>query len=338
MREKACKVMALCDTEEEYAQLMTEFMRKQKNLPWELHTYTNVDTLLGTEQSGLAMLVVAESAFRQELRGLAPGCLVVLGESGVMRWEDISYVDKYQEAEEVFRQLLGVYMEIADIQLPFLRTNRKTVFIGNYSPVHRCMQTSFAITMSLMLAKKHSTLYLNFEHYAGISELLPDMQTLDLADLLYFLNAQKDKFRLRLQTILKHKGALAYVPPVKSGQNLITVTPQEWLGLLERIEELEEYEYVVLDLGESMQGLFEILRMCRHVYTLTREDRIARGKLLQYEQVLALYEYGDVLGKTKRLSLSHIQKLPEELEQLTKGDLADLVKGLLGDLEEGGES
>ena len=82
MREKACKVMALCDTEEEYAQLMTEFMRKQKNLPWELHTYTNVDTLLGTEQSGLAMLVVAESAFRQELRGLAPGCLVVLGESG----------------------------------------------------------------------------------------------------------------------------------------------------------------------------------------------------------------------------------------------------------------
>jgi hypothetical protein len=338
LREKACKVMALCDTEEEYAQLMTEFMRKQKNLPWELHTYTNVDTLLGTEQSGLAMLVVAESAFRQELRGLAPGCLVVLGESGVMRWEDISYVDKYQEAEEVFRQLLGVYMEIADIQLPFLRTNRKTVFIGNYSPVHRCMQTSFAITMSLMLAKKHSTLYLNFEHYAGISELLPDMQTLDLADLLYFLNAQKDKFRLRLQTILKHKGALAYVPPVKSGQNLITVTPQEWLGLLERIEELEEYEYVVLDLGESMQGLFEILRMCRHVYTLTREDRIARGKLLQYEQVLALYEYGDVLGKTKRLSLSHIQKLPEELEQLTKGDLADLVKGLLGDLEEGGES
>ena len=338
MREGECKVMALCDAEEEYAQLMTEFMKKQKNLPWELHTYTNADTLLGVEREGIDMLVVAESAFCQELRELSPRCMVVLGESGVMRWEDISYVDKYQEAEEVLKQLLGVYMETADVQLPFLRTNRKTVFIGNYSPVHRCMQTSFAITMSLMLAKKHSTLYLNFEHYAGISELLPDMQTLDLADLLYFLNAQKDKFRLRLQTILKHKGALAYVPPMKSGQNLITVTPKEWLGLLERIEELEEYEYVVLDLTESMQGLFEILRMCRHVYTLTREDRIARGKLLQYEQVLALYEYGDVLGKTKRLALPHIQKLPEELEQLTKGDLADLVKGLLGDLEEGGES
>ena len=64
---------------------------------------------------------------------------------------------------------------------------------------------------------------------------------------------------------------------------------------------------------------------------------LARGKLLQYEQVLALYEYGDVLGKTKRLSLSHIQKLPGELEQLTKGELADLVKGLVKSLEEGGD-
>lgn len=337
MKKSSGKVMALCDSEEEYAQLMTEFMKKRKNLPWELHTYTNVDKLLEAEEKELDMLVAAESVYCPKLRELSPKCLIVLGESGVMKWEDIFYVDKYQEAEEVFKQLLGAYMDIADVQFPFLRTNRKTIFIGNYSPVHRCMQTSFAITMSLMLARRHPTLYLNFEHYAGISELLPDMQTLDLADLLYFLNAQKDKFRLRLQTILRHKGALDYVPPMRSGQNLTTVTAEEWLGLLERIEELEEYEYVVMDLSESMQGLFEILRMCRQVYTLTREDRAARAKLLQYEQVLALYEYGDVLGKTKRLSLSHIQKLPEDLEQLTKGDLADLVKGLVAGLEEGGE-
>ena len=50
MKEKNSKVMVLCDTEEEYAQLMTEFMKKQRNLPWELHTYTNVDTLLGVEE------------------------------------------------------------------------------------------------------------------------------------------------------------------------------------------------------------------------------------------------------------------------------------------------
>lgn len=336
MKTKICKIMVLCDKEEDYAQRMTDFLQKHKNLPWELHTYTDMEELFRREGEGVEMLVTAESAYCAEMQEFGAQRVVVLNESGVMKWENVSYVDKYQEAEEVLKQLLGIYLEDAKTPLPLLHTCCKTVFIGNYSPVRRCMQTSFALTMSLMLAREHSTLYLNFEHYAGISELLPDMQTMDLADLLYFLNAEKDKFRLRLQTMLKHRGELAFVPPMKSGQNLLMVTSEEWLGLLQKIEELGEYEYVVLDLSESMQGLFEILRLCRKVYTLTREDKIAKAKLLQYEHVLALHEYGDVLGKTEKLSLSHIQKLPEELELLTKGELADMVRGLLKKIEEGG--
>jgi len=339
LKEVLDKVMVLCDLEEDYAQLMTEFLRKQKNLPWKLRTYTNVRDLLREEQKTVEMMVVAERAFCEEMRVLCPQCLVILSESGMMKWENLFYVDKYQEAEEVLKYLLGVYVEQEEMQpsefsrLPGLRKNGRTVFIGNYSPVRRCMQTSFAITMSQLLAQEHPTLYLNFEHYAGISELLPDMQTLDIADLLYFLNAEKDKFRLRMQTMLRHRGGLDYIPPMKAGQNLLTVTAAEWLGLLQKLEEMGEYEYVVLDLSESMQGLFEILRLCTRVYTLTREDRIAKTKLLQYEQVLSLYEYKDVLDKTKRLCLSHIRRLPGELEQLTKGDLADLVRGILKDLE-----
>lgn len=324
------KVMVLCDTEEEYAQLLTEFLKRHKDLPWELHTYTSVDELLLREQhQPVSMLVVAESTYTEEIKKLQPDRLVVLNESGVMHWKELHYVDKYQQAEEVLKYLLSVYMEIADVQFPRLRKNSKAVFIGNYSPVRRSMQTSFALTMSQLLAQEHRTLYLNFEHYAGIAELLPDIQTFDLADLLYFLNAEKDKFYLRMQSMLHHRGKLDYIPPMKSGQNLLTVTAAEWQGLLQKIEDTGEYEYVILDLSESMQGLFDILRLCRHIFTMTGEDRISRGKLLQYEQILSLYEYEDVLDKTRRLNLSHIRRLPEELEQYTKGDLADMVKELL---------
>ena len=333
MKEQDRKVMALCDTEEEYARLMTEFLKRYKDLPWELHTYTSVEELLLREQhQSLSMLVVAESAYTEEIKKLQPGRLVVLNESGVLHWKELQYVDKYQQAEEVLKYLLSVYMEIADVQFPRLRKNSKAVFIGNYSPVRRSMQTSFALTMSQLLAQEHRALYLNFEHYAGITELLPDVQTFDLADLLYFLNAEKDKFYLRMQSMLHHKGKLDYIPPMKSGQNLLTVTSAEWQGLLQKIEDTGEYEYVILDLTESMQGLFDILKLCKHIFTMTCEDRISRSKLLQYEQILSLYEYEDVLGKTKHLNLSHIRRLPEELEQYTKGDLADMVKELLKDL------
>lgn len=328
------RILVLCDTEEEYAQLMTDFLQKQKNLPWELRTYTDVQELLRTGLEKESLLVVAESAYTEDFLQLSPARLVVLNESGLMRWDNISYVDKYQKAENVLRFLLETYMEIADNPLPRLQRGCKTVFIGNYSPVHRSMQSSMALTLGQLLAKEHSTLYLNFEHYAGFAELVPDMQTLDLADLLYFLSTDKEKFRLRLQTMLKHIGQLDYIPPMKSGQNLLTITAAEWLGLFQKIEELGQYEYVILDLTESMQGLFQILRLCRKVFTVTREDRIAQSKLLQYEQLLSLCEYEDVLENTRRLSLSHIHRLPEELEQLTKGDLAEMVRELMKEILE----
>lgn len=330
--KEAGKVVALCDPEEEYAQLMTEFLNKHKGLPWEIHTYTNVEDLLREEEELLQMLVVAESAYCQELRTLSPGHTVVLSESGIMKWQDVSYVDKYQEAEEVLKYLLGLYMETANIGFPGLRRNCRTVFIGSFTPVRRCLQTSFSVTLSQMLAAKHPTLYLNFEYCAGIGELLPDMQTQDMADLLYFLNAERDKFRLRLRTMLRHMGGLDYIPPMKSGQNLLTVTAGEWMGLLQKLEELGEYEYIVLDLSESMQGLFEILRFCSKIFTITKEDRAAQSKLLQYEQVLKLCEYTDVIDKTRRLNLAHIRRLPEEMEQLTRSDLAEPVRELLREM------
>lgn len=335
MSDMSMGVLALCDMEEEYAQLMAEFLRKHRDIPWQLHVYTSVEELLKKEEkSTVDLLVAAESTYSEEMNVLQPGRTVVLNESGVIRWKDLYNVSKYQPAEEVLKELLEIYMSIAKEQLPRFQKGSNTRFIGIYSPIRRCLQTSFALTLSQMLAREHEVLYLNFEHYAGITELLPDMQTRDMADLLYFLTAQGEQFRLRMQTVLRKSGQLDYIPPMKAGQNLLTVTASEWLKLLQKLEELAEYEYVILDLSENMQGLFEILHRCVKVFTLTKEDKIARSKLAQYEQLLALCQYEDILQKTDKLQIPHIKRLPEAAEQYTRGELADYVKGIMRELEE----
>lgn len=326
-------VMVLCDGEEEYARLMTDYLKRHRELPWEIHTYTAVNILLGEEwESHIVLLVVAESAYTEELKRLQPQEIVILNESGVMRWEGMRHINKYQQADSVLRELLDIYAELVTVALPGPVVKGKSCFIGMYSPVRRCMQTSFALTMSRMLSEEGRTLYLNFEHYAGSAELLPGAGMRDLADLLYFLNAEKDKFRIRMQAMVRQMGKLDYVPPMKSGQNLLTVTSGEWMQLLQKIAETGEYDYVILDLTESMQGLFDILRMCTRVFTLTGKDGIAQSKLLQYEQILALYEYEDVWNKTKKCQLPKMRNLPASLEQYTKGDLAEYVRKQIKEL------
>ena len=331
---KSENLLLLCDTEEEYAELFGEYLRTQRELPWAVRIYTNVSELLQKEKkSGAAMLVVSEAAYCEEMKALQAEQIIILNESGLLRWDKLRNVNKYQQANRVVREILEIYMENEQIQLPRLKKELRTKFIGMYSPVKRCMQSSFALTMSQMLATDAPTLYLNFEHYVGITELLPDRQTRDLADLLYFLTAEEEKFRLRLRTIIQRRSSLEYIPPMKVGQNLLAVTENEWISLLQRIGELGEYEYVVLDLTESIQGLFEILRICTRVFTLTQSDRISQCKLLQYEELLNHCEYGDVLEKTKLCCPPVIKKLPETLEQYTRGELAEFVRKEIKELE-----
>ena len=45
-------VLVLYDREEEYARLFSEYLKRQKELPWQIHTYTRAEELLaGAELS-----------------------------------------------------------------------------------------------------------------------------------------------------------------------------------------------------------------------------------------------------------------------------------------------
>jgi hypothetical protein len=332
------KILALCDGEAYYAQHMSQYLKSHKEIPWEICTFTSQESLLGAlSEMEPEVLVVSENVCTEEILHIQPARTIVLNESGILRGSAVRNVDKFQRADLVYQELLSIYMEWGEneqisLLLPATVTQKDMVLIGLYSPVHRCLQTSFGLVLGQMLAGKHKTLYLNFEHYAGIGELLPNLRTRDLSDLLYFLSADKEKFLLWMEIIHKKIGNLDVIPPVKAGEQLIQVTKEEWMEFLTRIFELGQYQYIILDLSESVQGLMDILRLCKTVFTLTKEDHMSRSKLDQYEQVLSLYEYEDVLQKTRKCSLPVFRRLPDQMEQLTKGELADYVREIMEEL------
>lgn len=327
------KVLALCDPEEDYAGQLAAYLQSHKEFPWEVQVFTGLSELAGSANAQeIDLLVVAESVYGPQLPVEAPAT-VLLNESGLVRWSCLKNVDKYQPAENVLKELLGVYMEREDDFFPRLETGRQTRIVGMYSPVRRCLQTSFALTYGQILAEKYRTLYLNFEHYAGMPQLLPGEKGRDLSTLLYYMKSDREKFALRMKILVQKKGSLDYIAPAYMGQNLIYITAQEWQQFLWKIGESGEYDYVILDLSENMQGLLEILRKCCRVYMLIKEDPVARCKIDQYEQILSLYEYEDVKEKTRKYHLPLFHQLPDQIEQYTRGDLAEYVRKLIEEEE-----
>lgn len=317
-------VLVFCDPEEDYAQRMCDYMRKDKLFPWSVKVYTHTSQLLESVKERQAdMLVVSERIYQEELQKLCAGKTVILNETGTVRWEKVNNVDKYQEAGKVLQQL----MELGDVPSPGLGRETGAKLIGLYSPVRRCLQTSFGLCYGKLLARKGKTLYLSFEQYCGMEELRGN-SGMDITSLLYYLG-EEGQFVTKAKGAIRQSGDMDYVEAVVNGQNLLYISCGEWKALLRKLTTLLGYEYIILDLSESVQGLFEILRMCERVYTLAKDDPIAKRKIDQYEQLLSAVEYQDVREKMSIYRLPLFRNIPLSMEQATKGDLADYVRQLV---------
>lgn len=324
------KILALCDSEKDYLESLAEYIKEREGLSLELHTYSDADKLLEFgKKEKIELLVVAESDFTYEVAGLETGKTLLLNESGTVRGENVRNIDKYQKVEKVWQELVESYAEMADGDGKKLGSEQKAKIIGLYSPVRRCLQTSFALTLGQALAQDKKVLYISFEHYAGWNQLLEKNVRGDLAALLYFNNEPDERFFCRLQSMTLRIGQMYYIPPAYAGQNLIYVKAKEWQELLLRIARTGGYDYLILDLSESIQGTFELLRSCDRIYTIIKEDEQARAKLAQYEELLCAYEYEDVLEKTQKKILPQFTRLPERIEQYTRGELADYIRKLI---------
>lgn len=320
------KLLVLCDPEEDYAQHMAEFLCKRKDALWEVVVYTRPEELEKLERS-IDVLLIAESVYGRLTEGTPAKLVVLLNESGILRGEAVLNIDKYQEAAKVYQILWSHYMAEEQEGIPLAKEGEGTKIIGMYSPVKRCLQTTFALTYGQLLAQKHTTLYLSFEYFAGRWEWTEGVED-GLSKLLYFLPQEKS-FVAHLKSLIRTIGELDYITPMENGENLLYVSTQEWLRLIQAIVDSGEYEYIILDLSEHVQGIFELLRLCNKVYTIVKEDAMAQGKILQYEQLLQLQHYEEVKKRTAKCCLPIFRKLPDTLEQYTKGELAEYVKELL---------
>lgn len=323
------KILALFDPEQDYAQQMGDFLRRKKDALWEIRVFTRTDELLAFAGTcSIEILLISEAVYGDYVKQLPAKLCLILNESGLIREEFTTHIDKYQPAEMVYREVLYHYMECDGETYRKIRGPNKGKMIGMYSPVRRCLQTTFALTFSQILAEKDRTLYISFEYYSGLAEW-QECKRQDLSTFLYYLQNKQEDLGIHLQTAVWKTGNLDCILPMVNGENLLYISPDEWKKLLESLVNSGEYEYIILDLSESVQGLFEILRRCDRIYTIIREDRAAEQKMCRYEQLLLLQEYEDVKEKTAKCRLPIFRKLPESVNHYTRGELAEYIRGML---------
>lgn len=327
-------ILAVCDSETEYAYQLVEYLSNKKGFPFQIQLFTSGNTLKEYALNHpISVALIAEKDFSEDIREVPVEHLLILGEECGKDPVNIKILDKYQSCEQIIKELLE-WLAKEGVLGRAMSNHKELKLIGVYSPVGKCLKTSFSIVLGQLLSKKHKVLYLNMESYSGLGKLLQKEFSTDMSELIYYLQNSSEKFVYRMGSMIEQAGELDILPPFDSFLDFVSVSSEEWMQLFHEIEKGSDYEYLILDLSDGVQGLFDILRLCNVVYTLSREDGFAMAKITQYEEVLKKCSYEDIWQKTKHCTIPEIKNLPAGLLQLTFTELAEYVRErIMEDLE-----
>ena len=322
------QILAVCDSEAEYTRRFCNYVSKKTEYPFEVAAFTSREKLQKfCEEEDVDILLISESAYDLSLKKFIKGEIIVLrNEKGTEQKEQSVY--RYQSCETILKEVMSSYSGKNPEGMDRER-NGNLQMIGLFTPVHRCMQTTFAMTLGEILAKQYKVLYLNFESFSGLEKRLNREFMTDMSDLIYYISNAREALFYKLKSITETIQRMDYIRPAFSYMDLNRVTLQQWILLFRELEKLTSYDYLILDLSDNIQGLFDILRMCKKVFTMVREDDMARSKLYQYERLLERTDFQDVWKKTRQCRLPLIRNISFDMQQLTYGDLADYVRKLI---------
>ena len=308
------KNLVICDQEITYANALAENIAERDELNVKVYTFASLKkAFLFSQGKPVHILIVDEDMEGQERVEIGAKEQFVLVHGGHKPLlEKERPIFKYQCATQIIQEVFEIYVENSSENILKEFGYNRTKLEAIYSPVRGIGKTRFAIALGKERAAKERVLYLNLEEYPGFETECFDENRMDLGDLLYFIKQRKGHLSLRLQSAVRKLGDLDYVPPVFLSADLKEVRCEEWVEFLDKVRAFGFYDRILLDLGESLQGLFSILEMCDTVYMPVKDDEISNQKTDRYETCLRRLNLDRVARMTRKFIL------PENVEEYVK--------------------
>lgn len=303
------KNLVICDREQEYAAQLAGYLSGKKELALQVKLCNSPEQVEAIRREMAVDILLADESItftEGALTGVSKVILLSAASTGTEGME--SRIFRYQSADDIYAHLIEALAEGGMGELWNIRKKERGKLIGIYSPVRRIGQTGFALNKGMEMAKTSNVLYINLETYAGIGGYFPEEGKRNLSMLLYYAKQESGNPGLLITTLVKRMNELDYIPPVIFPEDIRTVTVSEWMWLFGEILSHSIYDVLILDLGDCVQGLFDILKACDTIYMPAADDRLAVSKIYQYEEALCRQGYGEVWERMIRCDIRRTVK------------------------------
>ena len=305
---------------------------KKLNMMFSIQAFTSLESLKTyLEHHEIEVLLISTHAITRGVEEMMIPHIYILSEGEVLEaYKEYPTIYKYQSSELVMKEALSYYTNDSEDSSYYIQ-KKKTQIIGVYSPIHRSYKTTFALALGQVLAERYRVLYMNLEEYSGFEELLQRESSRDLSDAFYYMKIEKGGFYEKLHLVIQSLGKLDYIPPMLMYKDLMDLESGDWAELIGGVAKHSGYERIIVDFSDCTTDLFKQLALCDRIFVPTKEDKISKAKLCQFEKILEYKELHDLQEQLIKIRIPFVESLHQAEfwpESFQWGELGEYVRKL----------
>ena len=241
--------------------------------------------------------------------------------------EEIVYTSKYQSMDIITRHIY-LLAEKKKIYKEPRFGKKKLQIIGVISPIHHEMQLLFSLLYAKNLGKAEKVLYLDLLEFSGFSEMFGEREN-DMGDAILSIRNEVFSFGSFRMCIYDIEN-FSYISPFVNPENLKEIRIGDMSRLLMILSDYTEYDSVVLNLGNTIKDMAELLALCSKIYSLQKRGYIfdiQKKQFFSYLKKKSNYILEECIEEIELpLQAKRISSGINLLEQLNWSEFGDFVR------------
>ena len=151
------RVIAVYDLDPFYADRFAKVANQKEKVPFTIIAFTSVERLKAYMDENPVEILLVDADAVDVVRDLPARQVFVLTNGEFVEAEEFPNIYKYQSADGILREVMACYQ--VGTEQEFTPIGKPSSLIGVYSPVNRCLKTSFCLAMGQILSKDQKVLY-----------------------------------------------------------------------------------------------------------------------------------------------------------------------------------
>lgn len=327
--------VAILDEDQVYLKRLVGYFTSVLPDKIEIYSFSDLDTAMKMINEGPKKmdLFLASPGFDVDVTKISKniGFAYFIDTPGIENYRESKAICKFQKAELIYRQMLSLYADVADVVLtPNSNNENNAVILSFVSPCGGDGSSSVAAACAINFAKAgKKVLYLNLEQFGSSNVFFEAGGNFDLGDIIFAIKSNKSNITVKLESAVKHDiSGVFYFESCKMAFDVMEINPNDVQRLIFELNALGKYDYIIIDMDFNFNDReVEALKESYRIIFVGSGTEISNIKMQKALTAMKVFEQQNDITLIPKLNVMYNKFEPNKCSMMQNSDV-EVVGGI----------